>query len=108
VVRQDSAQIRVLRAVRVEVGAEGNQDGRRPTSLAGLEQVIHESLALERVPTQREQLLELVYDEQRRALVSQPATLEPEAEPARVSRQLIKQERRRARRVVVTGQRERQ
>jgi hypothetical protein len=36
------AQIRVLLAVRVEVGAQRNQDRGRPACLSGLEQVIDE------------------------------------------------------------------
>jgi hypothetical protein len=106
--RQGLAQIRVLRAVRVEVGAQRNQDRGRPACLAGLEQVVDECLALERVPTQREQLLELI-DDQQGALLSGQRALTPEAKPARVRRQLVEQALRRGCRVVVgPGQRGRQ
>jgi hypothetical protein len=47
--------------VRVEISPQRDQDRGRATHLAGLEQVVDECLALERVATEREQFLELVH-----------------------------------------------
>jgi len=106
---QRLAQLEVLGAVRVEVGAERDDDvDLRPRFCNRAKQIVYKGFALELIATERKQFLELVYHEHQVRCICWHQSLEGEQQAARLTAEVGEQGYGGDRRACLAGERGRE